>query len=935
MRDLESALFDALTGGLINGTFDANNIDQVYPQIKLGLSYAYPNDSVDDETVIRRALASYNVYVGDPSYLDNNKDHEEWLPNERSEIQWKYWERYKEYLLKMCKLPAGVVTDVDKRTDEILGRLESPRRPGKWDRRGMVVGNVQSGKTSNYTGLICKAVDAGYKVIIVLAGLNNDLRRQTQLRIDKGFVGRDSVKKDNYNQTSSRIGAGTLLGFEVPPVTTVTTSEMNGDYRKGAKGVSPTIGGDPIIAVVKKNVTPLKNLLNFFQGYNDAGVIPNAPILLIDDEADNASIDTKAVKKIEVDEDVEERDPTKINGYIRQILNCFSKSAYVGYTATPFANIFIYPDANNANKQFGEDLFPRSFIAVLEAPSNYLGPDQLFGLYKDPIVGIEERPAFPLIRRIKDYDDVFPEKHKKYLNVTYLPDSLYESMYAFILTCASRMARGQGKEHESMLIHVTRFVDVQMQLKDLISEWKEDVETCLEMHTGPQYAKVYNALKSLWENDYVLTMKKMSAIVDDKMCTELKWDDIEPLLFKAVSRIQVKAINGKAADGGLDYEHNPNGLFVIAIGGDKLSRGLTLEGLSVSYYTRTSKMYDTLMQMGRWFGYRDGYIDLCRLYTSSTLADWYQHIAVANLELRNEFKDMANMHSDPEHYGLRVRTHPDGMLITALNKMRNSAERTVTYSSKLVQVARYYKEDVRNKNNIEFTSRWLKKMGKPTDLPSEKTHWNYLWRNVSSESVLEFLRNVEIHNTCFDASPKTLSDYIRALNAEETPELTNWTIEVVSNRKGKAYSFGGVEINPTWRTDANEGKNDTTVTMKQDALITEDHQDVDLSDEEKAKALEDTIAAFHKGDTRNKTEPTKPGQKYIRINRKPQNALLIIQVFNSGPSVDEPPYEQLYLGYAISFPKSDVAKEVTYKVDETFIENVTGDAEYEYQTDLD
>ena len=424
MGDLFNQLCGALLVGMMNGSVTEENIREQYQGLKGVFSNIFPNQTVDDEQVIRQVLSSYAIYVGEPSFLDSNIDHLEWLPDKKTEIQWKYWNRYRQYLSVNEHLAPAVVEDIHRRTDDILGRLEDPKRHGSWDRRGMVIGNVQSGKTGNYIGLICKAVDAGYKVIIVLAGLNNDLRRQTQLRIDAGFVGRDSEKKDNYDQTSSRIGAGLLLAYDVPPVTTITNSAMNGDYRKGAHSVTPTIGGDPIIAVVKKNVTPLKNLLNLFQSYNTSGVIPNVPLLLIDDEADNASIDTKAAKKIGTDHtgETDELDPTRINGQIRQILGCFSQSAYVGYTATPFANMYIYP----AEKEgFGEDLFPRSFACVLEAPSNYMGPEQLFGLFKDPIVGIEERKPYPLIRRISDYESIFVPKHKKDLIVNALPESLY------------------------------------------------------------------------------------------------------------------------------------------------------------------------------------------------------------------------------------------------------------------------------------------------------------------------------------------------------------------------------------------------------------------------------------------------------------------------------------------------------------------------------
>ena len=212
----------------------------------------------------------------------------------------------------------------------------------------------------------------------------------------------------------------------------------------------------------------------------------------------------------------------------------------------------------------------------------------------------------------------------------------------------------------------------------------------------------------------------------DQDLTVHKWDEIKPLLYQAVQKIEVKSINGSSGDV-VDYQLNSKtGISVIAIGGDKLSRGLTLEGLSVSYFLRASKMYDTLMQMGRWFGYRPGYVDLCRLFTSSELNEWYRHIAVASSELLDEFDYLAESRSTPETYGLRVRTHPGCLQITALNKMRNSHEIQVSWAERLIETYQLpLNEDLKNKNLVE-TDNFLSKLGKPLT-----KNENYLWTNVS------------------------------------------------------------------------------------------------------------------------------------------------------------------------------------------------------------
>ena len=883
----------------------------------------YPDETIDEEELTRRIIYEIGIFEGSAKILEDNGDHKEWLADERSSISWNFWSRYKKYLEKIEKLPPSVVKSIDDTSEDVLKRLESPRRKGSWDRRGMVVGNVQSGKTSNYIGLISKAVDAGYKIIIVLAGLNNDLRSQTQKRIDKGFIGRDTQKKESYDQTSSRIGAGLLPGFEEKPVIALTSSLASGDFKKKVhESVTITPGGDPIIAVVKKNVTPLRNLLNWFTGRNESGKITNIPLLLIDDEADNASIDTKAIKKIggyAQDNDLEEQDPTKINGLIRQILNCFSQSAYVGYTATPFANIFIYPtDNSDADSAYGEDLYPRSFIVSLEPPSNYIGPSKVFGLYRDKTANINEVKPLPLIRKADDYQEYFPEKHKSWLTVTALPDSIYRAIYSFILAGAAKDVRGQGNKHHSMLIHVTRFVDVQFQITDLVKDAVNAIVEQLEFRTGPQYDKLIAELQELWETDFIPTTTIVQEqMPEDTAITTVTWSEIEDRLYPCASKIEVKAVNGKAADGGLEYDLYPNGCSVIAIGGDKLSRGLTLEGLTVSYYSRLSKAYDTLLQMGRWFGYRGGYADLCRLYTSTQLTEWYKHIAVANEELRRELSDMADLGATPENYGLKVRTHPDGMMITAMNKMRNSEVRMVTYSGKLVQITRFYKSHPCNAKNLSYLESYIKELGSPIS-PSRETKNNYLWKNVSPDKIVEFLQNITIHGSCSSASPKIVSQYIT--NQVDDEELTDWTIALISTNTGERKSIAGLDIGMSWRTDQNADdiENDTIYLISNN-LITESDQEVDLTEQERAMAMKLTVE-FWKPNGRSSEIPKEASPVWVRRCRNKKKALLMIYVFRSGES-QQNKYDDIYVGYAISFPDSSTARPIEYKVDEVYLRN--------------
>ena len=879
-----------------------------------------PDETIDKEKMYRQVMYERKIFSNDAVTLDDNRDHIEWLGDAKGNNEWLYWKRYKNYLSR--QLPGKVVENMDVVTDEILKRIESPTRPGNWDRRGMVVGNIQSGKTSNYIGVICKAVDAGYKVIVVLAGMNNDLRSQTQKRIDRGFLGRDTSKSDDYDATSGRLGVGLDTRF-VPKIKVhaVTNSLASGDFKKSVyKGSTISLGGDPVIAVVKKNVTPLRNLFEWFKRESGNGRI-DAPLLLIDDEADNASIDTKSPKMINNVRHDDEQDPTAINGLIRKILKCFGKSAYIGYTATPFANIFIYPDLDESmsKTEFGENLYPRSFIVNLHAPSNYLGPSQVFGLREDSYSDLQKVEPLPLIRIIKETSLLVPNKHKRDFVVGAVPDSLKKALYSFILACAVRYVRGQEKQHNSMLVHVTKYVDIQMQITDKLKKLMREISNELEMKTGPQYEKLIANLKSLWEQDFLPTTKRVKENFDNDI-KEVSWEEIEKVFYKVAAKIEVKAVNGKAADGGLEYEKYPNGCNVVAVGGDKLSRGLTLEGLSVSYYTRKSKTYDTLLQMGRWFGYRPLYEDVCRLFTTKKLAEWYQHIAVVNEEFRQELDEMAaTPGATPENYGLMIRTHPGEMLITAINKMRNSETRKVTYSGRLVQITRYFKNNEVNETNLIKTKEWISDLGEPE---KERVRNNFVWKHVPVRKIIDFLKHIKIHPSCADANPDIVSRYILVQNKEN--ELVDWTVGLVSVKTDVGVNeekiTDKITIGMPWRTDSKcSNESIDYISLPNNNLITEIDQSIDLTEEELQKALECTIANF-KPTSKRKDIPKKPSPVWIRKSRDKRRALLLIYVFRSGEN-ENSPYDEKYVGYAISFPASDTAQEIDYKVGEVYLEN--------------
>jgi hypothetical protein len=688
--------------------------------------------SIELEDLVRHIEGSVNVHVGEASVLDNKwDDHQAWLPERRGSIKWGFWARYRWYLENENGIPSEVVGRLHEITDMILERLEDPRRPSPWDRRGMVVGDVQSGKTSNYTGLVCKAADAGYSAIIILAGMHNNLRSQTQERIDMGLLGFDTEKNLAYDNDSKRIGVGLLpqTEFQNLPVLALTSSKATGDFRKTvAEGLGINqLGGTPTVFVVKKNKSVLEHLGNWL---NDR--TGDASVLIIDDEADNASVNTGTLP--EPGEDPKERDPTTINRLIRSLLLKFKKRAYVGYTATPFANIFIHPDVDHS--LYGPDLFPSAFILNLHAPSNHVGPAEVFGLLEDRRTGLDEREGLPIVQIVKleEGQAFMPSGHRKDHRHAGLPSSLKKAIRCFILSSAMRGCRGQESEHQSMLIHVTRFVDVQRELKSLVHAEMQNISSTLKME-GQQNTALMAELKELWDKDYVPATAVIMKRWDDPLLTPMRWEDVRHRLAAVASRIQVETMNGEAGDV-RHYKDAKNGAYIIAIGGDKLSRGLTLEGLTVSYFLRPSHMYDTLMQMGRWFGYRPGYVDACRLFITNELKKWYQYIASAMLELRQDFDQMDKMGATPAEFGLRVRQHPAELAITAANKMRTGTEMQISFADTLVETVFFLKNGP-NAQNLEAARTLFSRLGAAR--PAERRPDYHAWVGTG-EDVVSFLR---------------------------------------------------------------------------------------------------------------------------------------------------------------------------------------------------
>ena len=450
----------------------------------------------------------------------------------------------------------------------------------------------------------------------------------------------------------------------------VTLTTVHDDFRKQTARSSGWRLNDftqPIVLVIKKNVTTLKNLHNWLKDMNAKGgaEIADVPMLMIDDEADNASINTNN----------DDQNPTRTNAELRRILRLFNKSSYVGYTATPFANIFINPEAYDAEVR--EELFPRDFIYCLDAPTSYFGAEKIF-LEEGDDEGNDE----PFTRLIDDCADILPLGHKNDHGLSELPPSLHRALCVFVVARTIRNLRGQDKQHCSMMINVSRFVAVQSVVRHLVSLYIQKICTAVA-------AKAAMPDSVALENRYIRELKE--AYEDEYASCGYGWEEVKSGFLETCNAIGIFVINNNSTDR-LDYakaKSEGHSLTAIAVGGLSLSRGLTIEGLCVSYMYRNTRMYDTLMQMGRWFGYRPNYGDLCRIYLSPDSIPWYAYIATASEELRQQIKSMGRQNKTPKEFGLYVTTTPSSLMVTAGNKMRTGTlvEQEISFSGEIAELS--------------------------------------------------------------------------------------------------------------------------------------------------------------------------------------------------------------------------------------------------------
>ena len=702
-------------------------INESLQQTKSRFVKEIPNIILNKEEkqfVINKIKSIYSIYQEEGDVILGDYEHDyDWYKNflESDDCQTYYWDRYKNYLTVAKHFPKEVIKVLEEKTlFSLMSYLGNSKDDSAFSVRGLVVGDVQSGKTSNYLGLVTKAADAGYKVIFILTGTIESLRKQTQQRVEEGFIGWDS-----FNGVAVGVGRGdpTPKAFTSRGKDFVGTDNQNTTYKLS------NYSTEPMIFVLKKNVSVLKKVYSSLRNINTTASQTkiNYPALVIDDEADNASINTNKP----------DNDPTKINKYIRSLLSLFTRSSYVGFTATPFANVFISYDKED--EMLKDDLFPRDFIYALKSPSNYCGPKKYFVDKNDNIQFIEDSD-----------ENVFPMKHKKEWDGDKLFDSLYEALRTFLLANAIRDIRDVEKNtHRSMLINMSRFTKVQSVIMDIVQSYVDEVKRNVKQtHKFPKAYALTNPiikdLKKTFDKQFSSFQYSLDGVT---------WDEVFAQLYDAISKIKIVVVNSGKNSSKLNYDDNKDGLRVIAVGGLALSRGLTLEGLMTSYFYRNTSTFDVLMQMGRWFGYREGYDDLCRIWLTKTSYIYYKYIYKSTEALTSDIRTMGLEKRKPEDFGIRVMNDSIDLGITAANKMRNTMHKVIrkSFFGSLFETPYISRNLDDVENNIDSTLAFLNKISKGQR--DSKVNQHPYFRNIKYDDVKELVDSLIIpteNDTYFD-----------------------------------------------------------------------------------------------------------------------------------------------------------------------------------------
>lgn len=626
------------------------------------------------------------------------------------------------------------IAETDRGSTAVVSLLHPPGA-AEFKHFGMVVGHVQSGKTGNIAAVIAKAAETPYRFFLVLSGMTTALREQTQSRLDADLVARHP--QDWHSWTTTDDGGDSVAA-------------PHQGFQFDTRGKQ--------LAVLKKNASVLRRFLKKLQATMDTSplILQETPFLIIDDEADQASVNSPRARQ----------EITVINGLIRDIISLLPRVSYVGYTATPYANVLIDPTPP-ADRP--DDLYPSDFIHALRPPKAYFGPERLFG--RGLLLGEEneeEPEGLDMIRHVpeEELDSLRPARQSDPFEFS-VTASLADAIRYYFVCLAVRAARGQAREHSTMLIHTSHLINVHQQAEAALHHYVDHLVDRLRANDEALLLE----LEELWEHE-------SARIPASEMgCTHVAFSTVREFLLEQAEEIEIVVDNSQALTR-IDYER-PGTRKYIVIGGNVLSRGLTLEGLMVSFFVRSSRQYDTLMQMGRWFGFREGYADLPRVWMEPSIQRAFRDLAMVEAEIREDMTRYEQDQITPMQFAVRIRQIP-GMAITAPARMQRAVMSDITYAGERVQTFRF------NRCDEEWLTRnW--QAGHDLVAAIERNNGDYvrtsrgfLYQEVAYQHIRRFLQAYQPHETHSNLESSLVTGFIdKSLEAGENRYL-DWNVLIIS-----------------------------------------------------------------------------------------------------------------------------------------------------------
>lgn len=755
-----------------------------------------------------------------------------------------FWPKVKERLLSLGWSESSV-NELDKESNRVVSLLEHPG-VGVFERKGLVVGYVQSGKTANFTSVIAKAADAGYRLFIVMSGVTNKLRKQTQKRFDsdlKQLLNERWVALTNENDDFTQQHAGNVDAFLTQYAQHKT------------------------VCIVKKIPMRLRLLADWLSKARSE-VLQSCPVLIIDDEADEASINVARVQGMR----------SQVNSQICRMINLLPKVAYVGYTATPFANVFIDPSDE-------QDLYPRDFIVDLPRRPDYFGAERIFGRDDlSPEDSERDKSSLDVVRQIpkKEVALLRPTRSNQTgfsVDIEKIPSLKVAVLWFWLATACRRARRGSADFHSSMLIHSSQMALVHNAFRDPLESFKQKILSLISADDE----KTVKEFHDLW----VAESSKVKA--QDLGLKGFKFDELLTLLPLVIEDTRIVIENYLAnEEDRLAYGNDPE--TVIIVGGSILARGLTLEGLITSHFVRSASAYDALLQMGRWFGYRHGYEDLPRIWMTDDLKAQFVDLATVEQEVRRDIARYEREGLTPLDFAPRIRTHPS-LMITSKLKMQHAVRCSTSYDEKRIQTTIFLHQDESwLQTNIRATKKLIENSQKKCGPHREIKQGRFLFESIGVDAIKLFINEFQVHERHEMFRKDVIFSYIDAENKADS--LLNWNLVVMGHRDDALGSIdlgSGCTPNLIRRSRIKNLGYDEFANIK--ALMSEPDICADFSDVLPDIHREELFA--------------------IRNNSKPGVGLLLIYPIspNSKAEVGSPDREDFVaispvIGIAIVFPKT-------------------------------